>query len=163
MTTMDAPHHTASRCIELIPALLVMMLNDLGKLPEIPNLPHPGALGFRKPELADMERAKWLAAWQGARTDKDGFRKVAGLATFRDTYDWHSASDVRELLAIRGSRRAVVDLTCWMRDDAEAHDRRLVGLMERDDCGLAQLMARLGGRPMTMVRWEHQGGAPSLV
>ena len=155
MSIMAAPRRASSRCVELLPPLLVMMLNELGKLPEIPNLPKPGALGFRKPELADMERVKWLASWEGDRTDKDGFRKVAGLASFRDTYDWHEAADVRELLAIRGSRRAVVDLVCWMRDDAEAHDRRLVGLMERNDCGLAQLIARLGGRPMTMVRWEH--------
>jgi hypothetical protein len=144
-----------TRCIEMIPALLVMMLNDLGKLPDIPNLPQPGVLGFRKPELSDMESVKWLAEWEGPRTDKDGFRRVAGLAAFRDLYNWHSASDVREVVAIRGSCRAVVDLTVWMRDDAMSHNRRLIGLFEKCDVGLAQLIARLGGRPTTLVPWEH--------
>jgi hypothetical protein len=144
-----------TRCIEMIPALLVMMLNDLGKLPDIPNLPQPGVLGFRKPELSDMEAVKWLAEWCGPRTDKDGFRKVAGLACFRDLYEWHSASDIREVVAIRGSRRAVANLTIWMRDDARSHNRRLSGSFERFDVGLAQLMARLGGKPTTRVLWEY--------
>jgi hypothetical protein len=145
-------HH---RCIEPVPALLVMMLHDLGKLPEIPNLPRAGVLGFREPEMRDMEAVKWVAQWQGDRTDKDGFRKVAGLATFRDYYQMHTASDVREIVALRGSRRAVVDLTVWMRDDAEAQNRRLVGSFERDSIGLAQLMSRLGGRPIPRLYWEY--------
>ena len=76
------------RAVELIPALLVVLLHDSDKLPPIPNLPEPSTLGFRRPELADMESLQWVAAWDGARTDKDGFRRVAGLASFRDVYDW---------------------------------------------------------------------------
>lgn len=133
------------RVLEVIPALLVMMLSDLGKLPEIPNLPKPTTCGFRKPELADMESLRWLACWGGARTDRDGFRRVAGLASFRDVYDWHLSSDVRELVAIRGSKRACVELTRWLVADGMAHGRRLVGAVKKDDSGLIHLMERLGG------------------
>ena len=147
--------HSISRCVELIPPLLVMMLNDLGKLPAIPNLPLPGKLGFRKPELADMESAKWLAAWGGPKVDKDGFRQVAGLACFRDYYEMHTSADVRELCAIRGTPRAVVELTRWLRDDAEMHERRLVGSIERHSLGLAQLMMKLGGVPVARDPWEY--------
>jgi hypothetical protein len=150
-----------SRRIETVPALLVVLLNDTGKLPPIPNLPHAGVLGFRQPTLSDMEAFAYAAVWESAVLDEDGFRKVAGLATYRDVFDLHSSSDVRELCAIRGSRRAVASLVRYLRDDAEIHDRRLVGMIERNDGGLAQLMARFGGRPMTRVPWEY-GGAPCL-
>ena len=102
-----------TRCIEHVPALLVMLLNEGGKLPSIPNEPQGGILGFRKPELADMEAVKWLAEWESPRVDKDGFRKVAGLATYRDYYEHHTSSDVRDLIALRGSRRACVELTTF--------------------------------------------------
>ena len=144
-----------TRCIEAVPGLLVMMLNDLGKLPPIPNEPRPGVLGFRLPTLADMESVKWLASWSGPRTDEHGFRQVAGLASYRDYYQMHDSSDVRELCALRGSRRACVELTKWLRDDAESHDRRLVGAFETLDLGIATLMARLGGRPESRALWSY--------
>ena len=148
-----------TRRIEQVPPLLVMLLNDLGKLPPIPNLPRAGVLGFRPPTLADMEAFYYAAAWDGSVLDADGFRKVSGLATYRDVYDLHSASDVRELCAIRGTRRAVVELVRYLRDDAEAHDRRLVGMIERNDGRLAKLMARFGGKPTTLVPWSYGGAA----
>lgn len=151
MTVASPPMRT----IQEVPALLVMLLHDSGKLPSIPNTPSGGVLGFRQPERADMEAVRWLAEWEGARVDERGFRKVSGLASFRDFYDHHTASDVREVCSLRGSRRAVVDLTRWMRDDAESRARRLVGAIERFDCGLAQVLARLGGKPMTRVLWEY--------
>lgn len=133
------------RYIEVVPALLVMMLNDLGKLPSIPNEPRGGLLGFRKPELADMESVRWVACWHGARTDRDGFRRVAGLASFRDVFDWHTSCEVRELLALRGSPRACVDLTRWLISDGIENGRRLVGNVQSNDLGLIHLMERLGG------------------
>jgi hypothetical protein len=144
-----------TRTIEVIPALLVALLDGGGKLPPIPNEPQPGALGFHKPDLNDMQSAKWLALWEGPLVDEGGFRKVAGLATFRDLYEWHTASSVRELCAIRGSRRAVVELTRWLRDDAASQNRRLVGAIERFDCGLAKLVMKLGCRPVQRTMWEH--------
>ena len=157
MLALRAP---SRRTVEVVPALLVVLLHDCGKLPPIPNLPRAGVLGFRQPTLEDMERFLYAAAWDGSALDADGFRRVAGLATYRDYYRMHDSSDVRELCAIRGSRRAVVDLVRYLRDDAEAHDRRLVGMIERNDGELANLMARFGGKPMTQVSWEY-GGAPS--
>lgn len=146
-----------SRRIETIPALLVVLLHDTNKLPPIPNLPHAGVLGFREPRLEDMESFTWAAAWDGGVLDEDGFRKVAGLASFRDYYEHHTASDVREICSIRGSRRAVVALIKYLRDDAEFHDRRLVGNVERHDCGLTNLLVRLGARPVDRLRLEYSG------
>ena len=117
-----SPRAPARGALRSVPALLVMMLHDLGKLPPIPNEPRPGVLGFRLPTLADMESVKWLASWSGPRTDEHGFRQVAGLASYRDYYQMHDSSDVRELCALRGSRRACVELTKWLRDDAESHE-----------------------------------------
>jgi hypothetical protein len=143
------------RRIEPVPALLVVLLNDCGKLPPIPNLPRAGVLGFREPRLDDMESASWVAAWDGSVIDPDGLRKVDGLASFRDYWDFHTASDVREICSIRGSRRAVVALVRYLRDDAEIHDRRLVGNVERHDCGLTKLLVRLGARPVDRARLEY--------
>ena len=146
-----APH---TRTIEVIPALLVALLDGGGKLPPIPNEPQPGALGFHKPDLNDMQSVKWLALWEGPCLDEDGFRKVAGLATFRDFYHWHSASSVREVCAIRGSRRAIVELLRWMHADAASNSRRMVGEIERFDCGLEKLISKLGWYPVRLTRWE---------
>lgn len=143
------------RRIETIPALLVVLLHDTGKLPSIPNLPCAGALGFRQPTLADLERFSYAAAWESSVLDEDGFRRVAGLATYRDYYEMHTSSDVRELCAIRGSRRAVVALIRYLRDDAAVHDRRLVGAIERFDLGLSNLVAKLGCRPVQRTMWEY--------
>jgi hypothetical protein len=133
------------RTIEVVPPLLVALLNDAGKLPAIPNEPRAGALGFRRPTLEDMKTVKWLACWDGSRTDKDGFRKVGGLATFRDVFDWHTSSEVRELLAIRGTPRSTVALVNWLVADGLEHDRRLVGAVQKNDVSLIHLLERLGG------------------
>jgi hypothetical protein len=147
---------TRSRSVQVIPALLVMMLYDLGLLPDIPNKPEPGALGFRLPLLADMDAVKWLASWEGARTDEHGFRKVAGLASFKDYYAVHDSADVREILALRGSPRALLELVYWMRDDAERHNRCLIGVFSRFDDGIANLVGRCGGRPTERVLWRYE-------
>lgn len=148
---MLAPAKERLRSVEVIPALLVMMLNDLGKLPEIPNLPDGSSFGFRKPTLEDMQSLTWVAYWEGKKTDMDGFRKVSGLAAFRDLYDWHSASDVRELVSIRGSKRACTLLTKWILADGLAHNRRLVGAIQiAGDWKLSRFMNNLGGR---VTRW----------
>lgn len=144
-----------TRCIEPMPALLVMTLNELGKLPDIPNLPQPGVFGFRRPDLADMESLTWLAQWEGPRVDRDGFRKVSGLASYRDLYDWHTASDVREITAIRGCRRAVVDLIRFICGEATALNRRPVASISRRDDDLANLIARLGCNLAAVVPWEY--------
>ena len=154
MVTLDSPLRTG-RVISHIPALLVMSLNDAGKVPQIPHAPTAGGLGWRMPTLADMESVQWLASWSGPRVDSQGFRPLAGLASYKDYWRSHDASDVRELCSLRGSPRAVVELTKWLRDDAESHERKLVGYFEHLDLGLAQVMARLGGRPSNLRGWEY--------
>ena len=133
-----------TRAIEEIPALLVMLLNDSGKLPPIPNLPQAGVVGFRRPELTDMQTLRYVASWDGAKLCKDGFRRVAGLASFRDVFDWHTSSEVRELVALRGSPRSCAALISWLIEDGLANCRRLVGAVQLGDAGLRALAERLG-------------------
>jgi hypothetical protein len=133
-----------ARTVELIPALLVALLNDGGKLPPIPNEPRPGVLGFRQPTLSDMQSVSWVAYWGSTKVDNNGFRRVGGLATFSDHYDWHESADVREILALRGSKRSCVELTRWIIADGMEHGIRTVGAPAKGDFPLIHLMERLG-------------------
>ena len=152
---MLATRPAVGRCIELVPALLVSLLHDCGKLPPIPNLPEPGSFAFRRPTLDDMQSVSWLAAWESAKVDRDGFRRVSGLATFRDGYDWHRSEEVREILALRGSRRACIELTRWLIADGIERNRRTVGTVANGDEALVRTMRRLGA--LTTRRFmEHQ-------
>ena len=62
---------------------------------------------------------------------------------------------MRELISLRGSRRACVDLTHWLIEDGMLQDRRLVGAVQAGDFGLRDFMDRMGGK---MTRWwmEYQ-------
>jgi hypothetical protein len=134
-----------ARSIEEVPALLVMLLNDAGKLPPIPNEPRPITPGFRTPDLCDMEAVRWLASWESPRVDRDGYRKVAGLATFSDDFDWHNSANVRRIHALRGSKRASIELVRWLIADAAEKEMRLVGSPAKDDFALIHAMERIGG------------------
>lgn len=149
-----APKPMRYRSINIVPALLVMMLNECGKLPPIPNTPKSGGLGFRLPTLKDMEEYKWVAEWEGRQADDYGFRTPAGLAAFKDHYDMHTSSDVREVVSIRGTPRSIVNLMRWMRDDAMPDNRRVIGSMNTGDDKLQALMIRLKGTP-TRVLMEY--------
>lgn len=149
MTVASPP----KRRIEEVPSLLVVLLNDGGKVPPIPNEPS-GGVGFRPPSLFDMDDCRWIVYWAGKRFDESGFRPVAGLANFKDFYDWHTSSDVRELLSIRGSRRAIVELIRWTCNDAARENRRVVSSIEKKDGGLIGLVRRLGCTPSSTEKWE---------
>jgi hypothetical protein len=151
---LSAPR-TSTRAIEVVPALLVSLLHDCGKLPPIPNEPTEEGFAFRRPTLNDMQSVSWLAYWESSRVDQDGFRQVAGLAAFTDRYDWHGSQNVRELLSIRGSHRAVVELTRWLIAEAKRDGRRFCGAPAVGDKALIKTMERLGG-VVTRAFLEYQ-------
>ena len=143
---------TGGRQIEKVPALFVSLLKDEGKVPPFPR-PHDTTLfGYRAPGLQEMVNQEWVVEWglQG-RVGAFGFNPVVGLASFRDRYDEHTTSDVREILCITGSRRAVIDLFLWLRADAARVKRRLMGSFDPDNAGMVALLKRLGGIPTRVV------------
>lgn len=141
MVAVAAP---SKRLVKPIPALLVMLLADAGKLPPAIAPAEQDVLGFRLPGIADMEALTWVAAWEGDRVDQHGFRKVAGLVSYREYWDIHTGSDVTDICSLSGSRRAIVDLVRWIQFDAESRGRRAMGSFAIANVGLRRLLSRLG-------------------
>lgn len=113
------------RRIEPVPAALIALLEAAGKLPLLPDCAkEDGTLG-RHPLLSEVVALKWVLAWHGPAVDEAGFRSPVGVAAFRDVYDYPTGRDVREVVHLTGSRRAIVDLFRWMREDAKK--RPLIG------------------------------------
>jgi hypothetical protein len=161
--SLHAPAENASmvygRRVLAIPPLLVMLLKDLDRLPKIPNEPDPTVFGYRFPSLAEMEAVTWIAEWESRQVDDQGrFIRPAGLAAYRDVYDYHTASDVREVVLVAGSRRAVVAMTRWMIASARASGRRLIGAAQHGEGGdsMVDIMESMGGR-VTRVVVEYMG------
>ena len=141
---IEAPAH--ARRIEKIPALLLCLLQDAGKLPAVPRTPRADVLGYRTPGLPEMMDLEWVAEWDNrGRVDAQGFRPVNGIIGFRDGYDFHSASDVREICYLAGSRRAVVDLVGWIRASGHTESRRVIGSFDCDNTALAGVIEAMGG------------------
>lgn len=134
-----------SRCIDVVPAILVMLLQSANKLPIVPQQPNRSAIGFRLAGLTEMERYTWVAQWCGDRVDQNGFRNVAGLSAFRDDYDFHTTSDVREIVHLVGSRRAVMMLMKWIIADANQKHRRVIGSFDKKNAALVNALLTFGG------------------
>lgn len=137
--------------MENLTPLMVMMLRDYGKLPDVPNPPQPGILGFRKPGLREMEALTWVAEWEGTQRDGNGLRTVSGLAAYRDLYDFHTASDVREIVYFAGSPRAVVDIVRSIITQAYACGRRTIGALDLSNTKMERLMTEVGGKSTRVV------------
>lgn len=143
------------RSIEKVPPLFIGLLEEAGKLPALPR--HIEGLGrsakARAATLEEVTALTWLVAWDGPKIDARGFVKPVGVAAYRDTFDYHTASDVRELVHVAGSRRSVRDLVVCIRDDARAQKRRLVGCIDVENVEMAAVLQRLDGK-MTRVMFE---------
>ena len=92
-----------------------------------------------------MQAQTWAASWQGNKTDDRGFRRVAGLAAFVDRYDYHSSSDVREIVYLAGSPRSVAELVQWIRAEAHVVGRRCLGGFDLENAGLRRMLKRFSG------------------
>jgi hypothetical protein len=135
-----------TRTIEEVPTLFVNLLHDCGKLPKSSREPDPNGLGFRKPTLEDAAKFVWLCAWEGHRVDEHGFRNVAGVAAYRDVYDYHSYAEVRECVSLGGSPRACFELVDYMRSKALMKNRRFIGTFDLDNEQLREALERTGLR-----------------
>lgn len=149
---MVSPH---VRSIERVPALFIGLLEEAGKLPALPL--HIERLGrtakARAASLSEVTALTWIAAWDGPKIDGAGFVKPVGVAAYRDVFDYHTASDVRELVHVAGTPRSVRDLVVFLRDEARGEKRRLIGSIDVENVQMAALLKRVGGE-MTRVVFE---------
>lgn len=133
---------TASRRrhIEQVPCLLIGLLCDSGKLVRPPE-PVEGGRGYREPSIDDYNALTWLVQWDGDRVDRHGLRKASGAIGYHDRYDFHTASDVREIVFLTGSPRAVHDLLKIVVDNS---DRRVMGMVGADNPRLSKMLDAMG-------------------
>lgn len=132
----------AQREIERVPPALPTLLVEAGKLSRPPCFTDTTALGYRPATPKDASDLVWLIAWEGTKTDGIGLRHASGALAFYDHFDWHTSSDVREIVFITGSARAVHDLIQHIRSS----NRRLIGYVEDMTPNLATLVTKLCGK-----------------
>lgn len=116
----------AQRPIDVVPPALLAMLRGAGRLP---TLPRPRRqFGYREPTLNELCALTWLLQWHGPRLDAQGMvREPIGLLAYYDHYDFGSASDVREIVYVDGTRRSVIELFRHMIARSREDGRRVVG------------------------------------
>lgn len=143
MTASQASHSTV---VEQVPAMMVALLEQAGDLPPVPGAfaVDRGLFGFREPTLDDGSRLTWLLAWHGPRTEGFAFRKPSGVLAFEDLYDFHTASDVRQVSYLAGSPRAVIELLRTIRRAARADGRRLMGAVDLHNGPLTSVLDKMG-------------------
>jgi hypothetical protein len=95
--------------------------------------------------MAEMEAVKWVCLWEGSATDKHGLRKVSGIGSYRDHYDYHRSADVREVTYLAGSPRACFEILRFVKDSAERLGLLTMGSFDMDNRGLRRAAERLGG------------------
>jgi hypothetical protein len=139
--------------IELVPAMMVALLQHQGDLPDLPAqyAVDPSVFGFRKPTLAEGAALTWLCCWPGPATEGFASRKPSGIAGYQDRYDFNSASDVRDLCYLAGSRRAVVELVRTIQRQARVEGRRLIGSTDCRNRELAALLVAMGATATRII------------
>lgn len=134
-----------ARCIEQVPASVVSILADEGKLP-LPPSPPKVAFGYRRPNQADIASLSWMVSWEGWRFNERGdLKRAQGVLGYRDGYDWHTCSDVREIVYISGSPRAIFELVDRARSKAREQNRRCIGFVDSFTPKLHGFLSGMGG------------------
>lgn len=136
---------TSPRTIQSVPALYVSELFRLGKLPSVPQdtITASRVPESRDPTLAEFAALVWIIVGP--------VHTPCGVASFRDVFDHQTSSDVREIIHLAGSRRAVYELAKFLITDALP--RRCIGTLECDNPMIA-LAKRIG--TVKRVRWESR-------
>ncbi len=121
------------RAVERVPPLEIALLGASGLLPRS-YAPH--RTPAREITFADVGGFEWLVDWGGGR--------VYGYAAYRDGFDLHTGSDVREIASVEGSKRACVVLLRALAASAREHGRRIVGAVDSDNELMVDLFERMG-------------------
>jgi hypothetical protein len=138
-----------SRAIHPVPALHVSELFRLGKLPSAPLdvIAAARVPERRDPTLAEFAALTWLLY--------GSLDAPYGVASYRDTYDYQSSSDVRETTHIAGSARACVELIRFLIADARAAGLCCIGVTDKSNAKMCSMLARLGCKA-AQIRWESR-------
>lgn len=149
---------TRESTIEKVPPMMIALLEKGGDLPTMPTAyeVNHDLRGFRHPTLQEGADLVWILAWHGPRTEGFAFNKPCGVLGYQDCYDFHTASDVRAVAYLAGSRRAVVDLLRHCQRESRAAGRRLVGTIDVHNQPLARILNKLGATATRLV-FEDRG------
>jgi hypothetical protein len=147
-TAQVTPRHA----IERVTPSEVSLLEQTGHLPAMPAeyAVDRGLLGFRQPTIIEGAGITWLLASRSGQP-----KKITGVLGFQDRYDFHSCSDIKEICYVNGSKRAVVELVRYCRDEARAEGRRLLGSIDCKNKPMAEILVRMGAAP-TRITFEDR-------
>lgn len=96
--------------------------------------------GRRLPTEIEMAGIVWTLAWDGDT--------IVGVLGYRDGFDFHTATDVREIIYLSGP--ATLKLLEWAREGSE---HRIIGALDIENHRFNDAAATLGFRK-TRVLWE---------
>jgi len=146
------------RAIEEVPALIIAALEAAGRMPKLSehvermgNVP-----GRRPPTLQEVAALRWLCLWEGPVRFERGTGEPLqpqGVLAFRDVFDYHTSSDVREVIHLVGTGRAVYELIDFARSDAKASGRRIIGAV---DLANGLMRQALGRKMLTRTRQVYE-------
>ena len=144
---------TRSRTIQVVPALFIGLLEAAGKLPRLPSAIATLGIGGdqRQATLRECAALSWIVEMRGGVLDEYGIGDVLGVGAYRDVYDYHTSSDVREIVHVAGTRRAIVNLIEYMRAGAHEQGRRVLGVVDAMNLPMQRLLLRLDGRVTRVV------------
>lgn len=124
----------AELCIERTSAMLIGKLALDGKLPMLSaELLAPSKRAHQRPAtLEEAEAYTWVLARE--------FERVEGVLAYRDVFDFHTGTDVREVIYISGP--ATIRLLRWLR--AVTIGRRLIGNIDSENARMARAITAIG-------------------
>lgn len=127
--------------IERVPCMLIQTLRD--KIPPLPG--DIAAMSFRagrrNPTPTEAGAFTWVLAHRGE------FDEIDGILAYHDRFDWHTSSDVREVIYVAG--QATLAMLKWLR--ANTMKRRLIGNLDTGNVRMARAIATLGWKPTRTI------------
>lgn len=147
---------TRHRSIEEVPAALVCIYADEGKLVVPPFTPEDGP-GYRRPKLSDIARLRWFVSTGGRIVDTFGaLLRLNGAVAVEPRYDFHACADVLEIATLTGSPRACRELLHYVRQVGINEGRRVVGAVESRNERLGVfLQVEFGAKPSRVFYEDH--------
>ena len=138
--------------------MMIALLEKAGDLPTMPDefAVNQELVGFRHPTLNEGAALTWLLAWHGPRTNGFAMAKPYGILGYQDTYDFHTASDVRAVAYLAGRPRAIVDLLRHCQKECRTAGRRLIGSVDMHNLPMMRALGKLGATATRAV-FEDRG------
>ena len=134
--TVESMVTATSGRILRVPALHVCALAAEGVLPCLPPEVEATMGHERAPTLNEISMLSWLVYGDPMRP--------SGIASYRNTYDFPSGSDAREIIHVAGSPRAIVALTKHIVEHARKKGLRVFGSIGFGNKSMMALLSHLG-------------------